>query len=152
MKISNNEKELFLVFIPNIVFGFLFELYEKNLDSSNFIKENQYFKNLYVSKLICLAVFILAQKFLRTQLPKYSVVITAYLFNILLIISDITNIGEYIETKKDFENSDYYKTFNMRVYVNYIFLAIWMIIILAKVKKWIKKLKSCDIEAKEHQE
>jgi hypothetical protein len=149
MKFSNNEKELFFVFIPNIIYGFLFEAAEKYMDTTNFTKENLYFKNLYLSKLVCLLAFILAYKFLKDYFPKYSIVITAYLFNILLIMSDNSNISEFMEAKKQHDGLSYYSTLNVRIYVNYVFLAIWMLIIIAKIKKWLKKLKSCDIEVKE---
>jgi hypothetical protein len=153
MNLSNNEKELFYVFIPNIIYGFIWELVDNQINDKNeFNVESAYFRRLYLSKLLSLFMFILAIRFFKDYVPKYSIVLIAYLFNILLIISDNTNISEYIELRKDLPDTTFYKTFNLRIYLNYVFLAIWMLIILAKTKSWIKKLKSVDIEAKEHTE
>jgi hypothetical protein len=149
MNLSTNEKELFYVFIPNIIYGFLFEIFERNIDQTNFTKESYYFKNLYVCKLISLIGFILVSKVFKDYFPKYSIVITAYLFNILLILSDNSNITEYEEAKKEHINTTYYKSLQIRTYFNYVFFVIWLLIIIAKIKKWMNKLKSCEIEVKE---
>jgi hypothetical protein len=150
--LSLNEKELCYVFLPNIAIGLGLETYEKFIDVTAFGKESLYFNNLYLCKFASLFIFVLAYRQFKNYLPRYAIILIAYLFNILVILSDNSNINEFKETKKEHEGTTYYKILNFRIYINYIFLFVWMVVILAKVKKWIKKYKSCDIEVERKKE
>ena len=138
MVIPSNAKGVIISFLPNIAFGFIMEFIENYLDKTNFEAESMYFKQLYNNKLITLGIFIILLKFAKF-VSNYIVISIAFLFNIMIAISDNSNIDAFMDVRKEHEGERFYKNLSIRYYVNCIFIGLWGMAFVLKLFYWYRK-------------
>ena len=150
---TSNIKLVLLSFLPNILIGFIIELLENQYgDQSHFKSENFYFKQLYNNKLITLGIFILLLKYIK-MISSYIIVFICFLFNIMLSVSDNSNIYTFLISKKEYEKELFYRNLNNRVYINYFFIIVWTILFIIKLLSWYRKIfrkNESDFNSEQH--
>jgi hypothetical protein len=137
-----NEKGLIVVFFPIIIFSLIFFAFDSYSDYENFMPVYNYFKDLYSNRFLIFAMIILGWKYAKSLVSGYILLLITYLFNILIVLSDIFNINKFIvEYNQKFEESLFYKNLFIKNLLNVFFLISWSIILVYNLYKWFQIYK-----------
>jgi hypothetical protein len=138
---TKNERGLFLVFFPLIFINILTSFLDTYLDLTEFKECDEYFKQLYRSRALIFLVLVIFWKKLKEYVSGYLVIFIYYFFNIMIVFSDIQNINNFKLNYIEHSNTNYYRTFYLKILVNYFFLITWLILFLKNISSWYNAYK-----------
>jgi hypothetical protein len=137
-----NERGLLVVFFPIILFSLVFFAFDSYTDYENFMPVYYYFKDLYSNRFFIFAMIIFGWKYAKSLVSGYILLLIVYVFNILIVLSDIFNINKFIiEYNNKFEGSLFYKNLFIKNIFNVLFLISWSIILVYNLYKWYQIYK-----------
>jgi hypothetical protein len=137
-----NEKGLLIVFSPIILFTLVFFVVDSYSDYENFQNAYNYFKDLYSNRLIIFAGIIFGWSYAKKYVSGYILLLITYLFNILIVFSDIYNINNFVlEYKESQSDSMFYKNLMIKNTVNLFFLITWILLLIVNLYKWFRVYK-----------
>ena len=137
-----NEKGLLIVFSPIILFSLVFFVVDSYSDYENFQNAYNYFKDLYSNRLIIFAAIIFGWSYAKKNVSGYILLLITYLFNILIVFSDIYNINNFVlEYKESQSDSMFYKNLIIKNAVNLFFLLTWILLLIVNLYKWFRVYK-----------
>src|SRR5690606_4049513 len=67
-----------------------------------------------------------------------------YLFNILIVLSDIVNIFSFLKDYEMFKDENYFKTFYLKLGIDLFFLLSWLIVFGINLRKWYLIINGTD--------
>ncbi len=135
-----NQKGLIVVFSPIVIFGFLFGFidnyfYTNNYETHPKIQECIIYSNtLCIKRFIIFAIYIISWEPLKQIISGYVLLMIFYVFNILMVFSDVVNIQIFMQAEVNVDKFDILLAF--RIIVNYMFVLIWGVILLINMNNW----------------
>jgi len=152
-----NEKGIIFVFAPLILLSLVFITVDTYNYEEKYEPAYEYFKNLYSNRILIFSIIVLGWRYAKQHISGYILLLIFYLFNILIVLSDIFNIHkflkEYEDQKDDSKVDIFYSNFLIKNYVNYFFFISWCLILLYNIYQWYKVYKySQRIEVSENNE
>lgn len=136
-----NEKGLIIVFFPIVIFNLIFITVDHYSFHEDFNECYEYFKSLYSNRVIILGIIILLWKQLKQMISGYLILFITYVFNILIVFSDIVNIYQFLEKYQTLSELTYYKFFYLKLYINYFFFISWMFMFITNLIRFFKYYK-----------
>ena len=139
--VYKNEKGIIIVFLPIILFSILFISVDSYSEYENFGDAFEYFKKLYSNRLLIFAFIVLGWKHAKKIVSGYILLLITYLFNILIVLSDIFNVNRFIEEYKENNEAVFYKNLFLKNAFNYFFLISWTGILSYNLLQWYRVYK-----------
>lgn len=142
MEKYKNSWGLLALFLPIITTGIIFLGLEYTVEKSGFEEAEDYFRQLQINRVIILSFVVLTWNFLKKIISGYVILFILLVFNIMLVVSDISNISRFEEIYKEKSDQFFYKLFYIRNFVNYVYLCYLVIALIANVRKWYQIYKN----------
>ena len=139
--VYKNEKGIIIVFLPIILFSIVFISVDSYSEYESFYDDFDYFKKLYSNRLLIFAFIVLGWKHAKKIVSGYILLLITYLFNILIVLSDIFNVSRFIDEYKESNETTFYKNLFLKNAFNYFFLISWTGILGYNLSQWYRVYK-----------
>ena len=116
----------YLLFFPIILFGLVSRAIDNLMDCTNFKIPKKFFKIFYDLRLCFFFGIIILWRYFKNYISPILILFLFYVFNLVFSALEICNLLQFIEDYNQYSNYGYYRTFFLKIFINFIFFICWV--------------------------